>query len=189
MVREALWERVQERLEEKVKMFADLEQRFADLEVRLPSFESVARSFLLDTLDVQWKDHLLAMDHLKEGIGLRGYGQRDPKMEYQREGFDLWHRLRIGVSEAMLGTSVEVPLIDDEPMTMEVPAGTQPGTTVRVPRRGLGRLNGRGRGDMMVEIAVDIPSKLTREEEDAVRLFAELRNERPADRRGRRRKR
>lgn len=111
----------------------------------------------------------------------------DPRFE--RDGFDLWHRLSIGVSEAILGTSVKVPLIDDDPMTMDIPAGTQPGTTVRVPRRGLGRLNGRGRGDMMVEIGVEIPSKLTRDEEDAVRQFAELRNERPADRRGRRRKR
>ena len=115
--------------------------------------------------------------------------QVQPDSRFEREGFDLWHRLRIGVSEAILGTSVEVPLIDDEAMTMEIPAGTQPGTTVRVPRRGLGRLNGRGRGDMMVEIAVDIPSKLTRDEEDAVRRFAELRDERPAERRGRRRKR
>ena len=112
-----------------------------------------------------------------------------PDSRFVREGFDLWHRLSIGVSEAILGTSVEVPLIDDDPMTMDIPAGTQPGTTVRVPRRGMGRLNGRGRGDMMVEIGVEIPSKLSRDEEEAVRRFAELRSERPADRRGRRRKR
>jgi preprotein translocase subunit SecA len=94
-------------------MFADLEQRFADLEVRLPSFESLARSFLLDTLDVQWKDHLLAMDHLKEGIGLRGYGQRDPKMEYQREGFDLFvdmnARIRSHAVERLFKVVIETP--------------------------------------------------------------------------------
>jgi len=43
---------------------------------------------MLQSIDVQWKDHLLAMDHLREGIGLRGYGQKDPIREYQREGFE-----------------------------------------------------------------------------------------------------
>lgn len=111
----------------------------------------------------------------------------DPRFE--RDGFDLWHRLSIGVGEAILGTQVDVPLIDDEPMKMDIPAGTQPGTMVRVPRRGLGRLNGRGRGDLMVEIGVEIPAKLTNEEEDAIRRFSELRSERPAQPRGRRRRR
>ncbi len=48
---------------------------------------------LLERIDVYWKDHLLNMDHLKEGIGLRGYGQRDPLTEYKREGFDLFEAL------------------------------------------------------------------------------------------------
>ena len=54
------------------------------------------RMILLNIIDQQWKDHLLALDHLKEGIGLRGYGQRDPLVEYKRESFqlfgDLWDR-------------------------------------------------------------------------------------------------
>ena len=50
----------------------------------------VERHFLLLTLDTLWKDHLLSMDHLKEGIGLRGYGQKNPLREYQREGFDMF---------------------------------------------------------------------------------------------------
>jgi len=45
---------------------------------------------MLQVVDTQWKDHLLAMDHLKEGIGLRGYGQRDPLVEYKREAFDVF---------------------------------------------------------------------------------------------------
>ncbi len=48
------------------------------------------RFMMLQIVDVQWKDHLLGMDHLKEGIGLRGYGQRDPLVEYKREGFELF---------------------------------------------------------------------------------------------------
>jgi preprotein translocase subunit SecA len=48
------------------------------------------RVITLQAIDGHWKDHLLAMDHLKEGIGLRGYGQRNPLQEYQREGFDMF---------------------------------------------------------------------------------------------------
>jgi preprotein translocase subunit SecA len=52
---------------------------------------------LLDTVDKQWKDHLLALDHLREGIGLRAYGQRNPLVEYKRESFalfeDMWERI------------------------------------------------------------------------------------------------
>src|SRR5919201_1318370 len=43
------------------------------------------RMILLNVIDNQWKDHLLSMDHLKEGIGLRGYGQKDPLVEYKKE--------------------------------------------------------------------------------------------------------
>ena len=42
---------------------------------------------MLNIIDSQWKDHLLSMDHLKEGIGLRGYGQKDPLIEYKKESF------------------------------------------------------------------------------------------------------
>ena len=50
----------------------------------------IERIVMLQTLDGLWKDHLLNMDHLKEGIGLRGYGQKNPLQEYQKEGFDLF---------------------------------------------------------------------------------------------------
>jgi preprotein translocase subunit SecA len=51
------------------------------------------RMIMLQVVDAQWKDHLLAMDHLKEGIGLRGYGQRDPLVEYKRESFDMFEAM------------------------------------------------------------------------------------------------
>src|SRR3989475_4748201 len=51
------------------------------------------RMIMLSVLDAQWKDHLLGMDHLKEGIGLRGYGQHDPLVEYKRESFDMFEAM------------------------------------------------------------------------------------------------
>src|SRR5260370_390743 len=51
------------------------------------------RMIMLSVLDQQWKDHLLNMDHLKEGIGLRGYGQKDPLVEYKRESFDMFEAM------------------------------------------------------------------------------------------------
>lgn len=53
---------------------------------------------VLPVVDAQWKDHLLAMDHLKEGIGLRGYGQRDPLVEYKKEAFDMFGEMSSRIS-------------------------------------------------------------------------------------------
>ncbi|HKC24870.1 MAG TPA: SEC-C metal-binding domain-containing protein, partial [Thermoanaerobaculia bacterium] len=58
--------------------------------------------FMLQTVDQLWKDHLLALDHLKEGIGLRGYGQRDPLVEYKKESFQLFEAMKEAVEEQML---------------------------------------------------------------------------------------
>ena len=69
-------------------MFIDMKEAHPDLQ--LPDFADIARGTLLQIMDAQWKDHLLTMDHLKEGIGLRGYGGRDPKREYQSEGFGMF---------------------------------------------------------------------------------------------------
>jgi len=48
---------------------------------------------MLSVIDAQWKDHLLSMDHLKEGINLRGYGQHDPLVEYKRESYDMFEEM------------------------------------------------------------------------------------------------
>jgi len=60
------------------------------------------RMIMLQVVDAQWKDHLLTMDHLKEGIGLRGYGQRDPLVEYKRESYDLFANLMDRVEDETL---------------------------------------------------------------------------------------
>lgn len=58
-----------------------------------PVMRQIEKIVMLQTLDSLWKDHLLAMDHLKEGIGLRGYGQLNPLVEYQKEGFDMFEAM------------------------------------------------------------------------------------------------
>jgi preprotein translocase subunit SecA len=62
-------------------------------------YGDVLRYFLLEELDRCWKEHLLNMDHLRDGIGLRGYGQRDPKQEYKREGFSLFQEMIYRIHE------------------------------------------------------------------------------------------
>jgi preprotein translocase subunit SecA len=59
-------------------------------EIGADVLRALERAVMLRVIDTHWKDHLLTMDHLKEGIGLRGYGQKDPLIEYKREGFDLF---------------------------------------------------------------------------------------------------
>lgn len=78
-----------------------------------PVYADLLRYFLLEELDRGWKEHLRNMDHLRDGIGLRGYGQRDPKLEYKREGFkmfqDLLTRIREGAFRALTRVHVEQP--------------------------------------------------------------------------------
>jgi preprotein translocase subunit SecA len=62
-------------------------------------YNDILRYFLLEELDRCWKEHLLNMDHLRDGIGLRGYGQRDPKQEYKQEGFALFQDMLFRIHE------------------------------------------------------------------------------------------
>ena len=64
-----------------------------------PMYRDILRYFLLEELDRSWKEHLRNMDALRDGIGLRGYGQRDPKLEYKREGFEMFQSLLFQIRE------------------------------------------------------------------------------------------
>jgi len=81
-------------------------------------FNEILRFFLLESLDRNWKEHLLNMDHLKQGIGLRGYGQRDPKREYKREGFemfeDLLYRVKENALKALTRLRIQKAVKEDE---------------------------------------------------------------------------
>jgi len=91
-VRDRLIELVQKRYEEKERSIGADPMRWYE------------RMIMLQIIDQQWKDHLLVLDHLKEGIGLRGYGQRDPLVEYKRESFDLFEELWDRATEEMVRT-------------------------------------------------------------------------------------
>jgi preprotein translocase subunit SecA len=74
---------------------------------------------LLQIVDAQWKDHLLAMDHLKEGIGLRGYGQRDPLVEYKKEAFDIFSEMTERISTEVLRRLFKIQIQKQETIRRE----------------------------------------------------------------------
>ncbi len=68
----------------------------------------------LQSIDQLWKDHLLAMDHLRQGIGLRGYGQKDPKQEYKKEGYEMFVQMTWRVKSAVIGNMLRLQLVRQE---------------------------------------------------------------------------
>ena len=82
MNRQEIEDAIVERLAQKYQAKEDL--------VGPDTMREAERNIMLHVIDDQWKDHLLSMDHLKEGIGLRGYGQKDPLVEYKKESFILF---------------------------------------------------------------------------------------------------
>ncbi len=85
------------------------------------------RMVMLQVVDSQWKDHLLAMDHLKEGIGLRGYGQKDPLIEYKREGFEMFEAMVERLKQQTIEYLYRVQVAPDEALAFagarEAPSG------------------------------------------------------------------
>jgi preprotein translocase subunit SecA len=84
--RELVSEAIRERIVAEVKTLL----RNKETEYGKPLMDYLMKVIMLQSIDTQWKENLLAMDHLKEGIGLRGYGQKDPVREYQKEGYDMF---------------------------------------------------------------------------------------------------
>ena len=87
-IRDALWATCRRR------RYAEKEQV-----VEPDLLRRVERDIMLQIVDAQWKDHLYSLDHLKEGIGLRGYGQRDPLVEYKKESFELFQAMKERIDE------------------------------------------------------------------------------------------
>ncbi len=107
---------------------AGLNQVFSELkEAAGPAYMDVLRYFILEELDRCWKEHLVDMDHLRDGIGLRGYGQRDPKQEYKREGFEMFKAMldRIKLSTLKMLTRLRLRRADEE-MSESYPEAPSP---------------------------------------------------------------
>ena len=101
-------------LDDKKAQCQEMVDQYKDL--NYPKFEWFERDILLQVLDAQWKDHLHTMDGLREGINLRGYAQKDPKVEYQREGFALFaeteQRMDDQAAEVLFRFTLPTPRIE-----------------------------------------------------------------------------
>ncbi len=102
-ISDILWDKIVANYDEKEKLIGpELMRR-------------IERDVMLQVVDRQWKDHLYSLDHLKEGIGLRGYGQRDPLVEYKKESFALFQAMKDRVDEEIVGFIWGLrPVLNDE---------------------------------------------------------------------------
>src|SRR4030095_3973860 len=114
-----------------VDAYEDKERRFG-----APMLRQLEKIIMLQTIDTLWKDHLLNMDPLKEGIGLRGYGQKNPLQEYQKEGFEMFeemiHRIQEDVVQKLFTVEIaresvaqEVEMQQPRPQRMVLSRGNE----------------------------------------------------------------
>jgi preprotein translocase subunit SecA len=96
-------------VEESLKTYAEREAELGSERMR-----EIERLVLLNVIDNRWREHLYEMDYLQEGIGLRGYGQRDPLVEYQREGYDMFVAMQNMVKEDFARYVFHVEVVKDQ---------------------------------------------------------------------------
>ncbi|MCW2679084.1 MAG: secA, partial [Frankiales bacterium] len=114
-----------------------------------PVMRELERRVLLSVMDRKWREHLYEMDYLQEGIGLRAMGQRDPLVEYQREGFDMFNSMMEAIKEESVGFLFNVEVKTEEPAVAAPPPAA--GLVATGP--------GENPGETVVEhLAVDAPS-------------------------------
>jgi len=117
-----------------------LEKSYNDKEAEIGPelMRRLEKLFMLQAVDHQWKDHLLAMDHLKEGVGLRGYGQKDPLIEYKKEGFDMFEEMKGRIVETTVESIFRVKQAKEDDREIE-----------RRQKRQMAQLSFVGAGDAM----------------------------------------
>jgi len=100
---DAIWERL------KVK-YTHKEQQIGPEAMR-----TYERIIMLNIIDAQWKDHLLSLDHLKQGIGLVGYGQKDPLVEYKKQSFDLFQEMLDRIDTTTIRSLFNLQVVAEQP--------------------------------------------------------------------------
>ncbi len=103
-----------------------------------------------------------------------------PSDKFRREGTAVYYDQPVSFAQAALGAKLTIPTIDGN-VEYTMPRGTQPGTTFRLRGKGFPSVNGRGRGDQFVTVRVEVPTSLTREQEEALNAFAEAMGEEEAE--------
>jgi preprotein translocase subunit SecA len=96
------------------KLYRQKEEELGKDQDAVPVLRRYEQWLYLQAIDQQWKDHLLSMDHLRQGIGLRGYGQKDPKQEYKKEGYEMFVQMTWRVKSAVVGNILRLQLVRQE---------------------------------------------------------------------------
>jgi preprotein translocase subunit SecA len=132
----------EERLEERK---AEWDERTAELERRglargdgVATFEEAERRTLLSVVDSRWREHLYEMDYLREGIGWRGLSQRDPLVEYKREGFDIFQEMERGLKAdyvTYIYRVENIKLREEEMQQLSYSGGEEPNQRPKSPRK------------------------------------------------------
>jgi len=112
MGRDAIRDEIKERVRTAYKEKEERLQREQGVNAEL--FRYLEKMVLLQVIDQHWKDHLLGMDQLRDGIGLRGYGQKDPLAEYKREGYDMFAGMMDRIKADTLERLFKVQLVRGE---------------------------------------------------------------------------
>lgn len=99
---------------------------------------------------------------LRVGVNVR------PHPFFERDGYNVWCEVTVSFAQAALGDELEVPTLDGK-VKYSLPAGSQPGDIFRLKEKGIQNLNGRGRGDQLVKIVVEVPKKLTERQKELIR--------------------
>ena len=100
---DTIWERLKEK-------YARKEQQ-----IGAEAMRTYERIIMLNIIDAQWKDHLLSLDHLKQGIGLVGYGQKDPLVEYKKQSFDLFQEMLDRIDTSTIRSLFNLQIVSEEP--------------------------------------------------------------------------
>jgi preprotein translocase subunit SecA len=109
-----------EEIEQRIVQAADARAVEREALITAQHMRGVEKNFLLQMIDMQWREHLMHLDHLRNVIGLRGYGQRDPLNEYKTEAFSLFDELLTGLRQGVTRLCMTVEFRFEEPPPLDI---------------------------------------------------------------------